>query len=219
MKSIICTLTMTFTLILTGCATAMLATAPLQSSSTEREFLHDDIITTVGQVREHDNLILFGQQNTYVMTNADGVTALKQLMKLDAKKISLNNDQEINLNVTGNRFSSMLTVRYYSDDVTTHDELLAMKTIGFQQVGKTARGMEHLKRIKAVGTVYAKYAQIPDNNTQLQKAREIKVYSVTTHNNVDTKRALDMAATLPLTVTFDLVTLPLQLIFLTSQNH
>lgn len=192
-------------LISSGCATIGVAGPP---ASIERNILFEDTIYAVGKTSNSQDLVLIGQQKTYLITH--GSNELLSLMKLNPVQLKLNKNGPIYLEFDSVEFTSNIEVSYSSSKLT-QDERAVLSSISSAYMNGQGNQKEYFAKLAVRGNIYAKEIQAFDTNSNLSQSRDIKI--VTSKTGV-TNNTSSKTFALPLAIAFDIITSPIQIIML-----
>lgn len=197
-------------LIFNGCATIGVAGPP---ASDNRNVLFEDTIYAIGKIKTSQDLVLIGQQNTYLISQ--GSKELLSLATLNPVQLYLNGNRPIYLEFDGAEFTSKVEVSYSSSKLTDMEGNV-LRSIGAAYMSGQGDQKIYMAKLDLRGKIYAKELQASDINSHLAQSREIKIVSSNTKisNNTSGK-----TFALPLALAFDIITSPIQIILLPKDLH
>lgn len=213
-------------MLLQGCATALLATAPTTSTTMHETIVDQDVIRTIGFPTRNgervDGLVLIGDKFSYFLKEGSEKIEL-MAQKLDPERINMANSITLALNETN--FSGRLDFVYKSEkgEFTLTEQEILPKLCRRAAVPDGVLGLE--KRlyyrcwVYVAGSIHSRDGLLAENISSLNKGRIVRFATYKSETGVSSKRILDKLFALPVTVAFDVITLPIQLIILGSQNN
>lgn len=202
-------------MILGGCMTSMVGgNSTYVSPRITRQALYEDTIVAMGQSKESKELVLLGKQKTYLITK--GSNKLAYLATLEPEGIKINNDELIVLDFKNNTFTSELQVKYIPKKPTM-DLYKKMMSEGYELIGYFQDKFYFKSTFTISGKIYDKSEKYVAAYN-LSHGRGIRVDNLTTESDKNSETRPDKFVTVPLAITIDVITLPLQLMFLSIQN-
>lgn len=204
--------------ILAGCATSLAIGNNNRSSSKNKikTYLMSDEIVAIAHPKQREpqdnnqpnGLVMIGLSNSYHITH--GAEFIEKLIALDATAISINENQDIEFDVIGTRFSGVISVDYMKEHYT-FQELSSLNALGFsshtKKIGDKFYDAYSVK-ISLAGNIYSKYQG--SEVSLLTKGRKVKFSTVRYEKAFNGKLLFD----LPFSIAFDVVTAPIQAILL-----
>lgn len=207
----------------------LLSTAPVTETVTKKILVFEDEIVAVGRPGEKDadsvnqGLIIVGVKKVYLLTN--GLEEIDNMLKsLDNKFLSTNRDKDIELTIDKDHFQGLITITYTNNDGQyTQQEEAQFKHLKFYRTyTDDSFGQKKYffkKNVEISGTLYAK----PDNLEAIQanfsRPRNVKFFTTSASSEIDTKLVLGKLSALPVTIMFDAITLPFQVLFFSAIIH
>ena len=211
---------------MSGCATILISTAPVTETVTKRILVFDDEIVAIGRPGDKDadtvnqGLIIVGVKKAYLLS--DGAEDINNILKsLNNKSLSTYRDKDIELTIDKDRFQGLITITYTNNDGQyTQEEEGQLKLLKFYKTYTDdlfgQKKYFFKKNIEIQGTIYAK----PDNSEVIQahfsRPRNVKFFTTSASSEIDTKQVLSKLSALPVTIMFDAITLPFQVLFLST---
>lgn len=151
---------------------------------------------------------MIGLNNSYHITY--GAEFIEKLIALDATAISINENQDIDFDIVGTRFSGVVSIDYIKQQYT-FGELASLNALGFsshtKKIGDKFYDAYSVK-VNLAGNIYSKYQG--SEVSLLTKGRKVKFSTVKYENAFNGNLLFD----LPFAVAFDVATAPIQAILL-----
>lgn len=213
--------------LLQGCATALLAQAPVTSTETKCSIFARDVITAIGYPEQNGKkvggLLLLGENFSYLLTKGEDKIDLI-VSELNPKYVNMENVTTLVKNE--NSFNGRFNFKYakynnYSIQETNALNRLCNKTtlpgkwFGF---GKPQVYYDYCW-VNVSGSLFASQNSTLSENIKLKEGHSILlVVNEGSKTSIDAMKVTDKLFALPFAVGFDLVTSPLQLFLLSKQN-
>ncbi len=212
--------------LLQGCATTLLLSQPATSTKTIQSVFAHDVIRAIGYPKGNSEniggLVLLGDNFSYLLTEGDKKI---ELIVSELNPKYLNMEDETTLVKKGNNFSGRLNFKYDSNgEEYSAKETNALRSLCNERAepGKWFGFGQHVFyecRVNVSGSLFASEKSTFSESTKIKEGRRVVlVVNEGTKTSVDAEKVADKLLALPVTVVFDLVTLPLQLLFLTEQH-
>lgn len=211
-----------FVAFLNGCATALLSSAPVTSTVVKQRTIDQDVVRAIGyptNVGERvEGLVLLGDKYTYWITAGD------KKIKLMAKQLNpkyIEMEDVTTIIVEADKFSGKLSFAYdnggsdYSaSEINDLNKLCTKEALPGKWFG-FGKHVYYRCWIYVSGSLYSGRTSTFQGVSNLTKGRSVRLASIEESTTiVDSRKVVDKLTALPFTVAFDLLTLPLQVIFL-----
>lgn len=183
---------------------------PVTKTTIEKNVVLKDKIISVGEVKSTGELIFAGEQKSYLITN--GQDKLKSLLKLNGEKLSINRDVAIDFELKDTKFSGYFSARYQTNELSELEYNVLTNEL---KASNPYKGMYYIS-VNISGDIYAKLDDNPLPKTELSKAREIRLITSKEVKSIRGQSILDKVFMLPIAITADIITSPLQLYGLTQ---
>ncbi|MBS9781004.1 MAG: hypothetical protein KGV56_00745 [Gammaproteobacteria bacterium] len=215
------------TFFLQGCATAFLTAAPNNAGSTThyKNFDTDTIqyfATPKAENSQYKGIVLVGQKYLYHLDNTDSIEQFGQLTQyLDPQLLEFDRNIKIHIRDTKD-ITAIIKINYNKPhNLYSDKEEKALKTIKCSRYDDKPENLYEAHNsdchLALYGKLYKKSESnsLPTSNNSLSQALTVKLITVTNTPNLNVEKL----TALPITLAFDVVTSPLQLLYILSNGN
>lgn len=228
LRSIILLSSLATLLFIFGCATATLAMNASGKNRTSTKItsniIDNDMVYAVGAPTSPellntfpDALCIVGEKNTYVMTT-NGEILKKIIGKFDPEHITLHRDKAIRLEVDDKKFKGSVRILYerkWSDMSPEEQAIIAQ--YNFRTGSENLRNY-YYKTVEFEGFIAPQATNFAQIKSTFSKPRSVQLYEIERKTTTKRDPNLDAIFLLPVTVTFDLMTAPIQVLLFSMKN-
>ncbi|GEM_PF-3290860 len=214
-----------------GCATVLLSSAPVSKTVTQSSLAFEDIVVAIGRVDggddsaslpEGQSLVFIGLDKAYVVKK--GAVDLSAIaFGVNGDHVAVNAGGPIKFVINGDKFYGVVRIVYRNHAAeVTDEERRILRSLKFheerERVGLWTTRAIFWREIYLAGEVYGLGSEFSLPLQNLKRVRQVQFYELGESITVtDSRRVSDKFAALPLAVMFDVVTFPIQTMFLASR--